>query len=70
MSENLPNAETHENINTQIQDYGLKQQCNFKCRKNNKQKEIRNYHNAGHAKSTLARKQTTEVKKVLVIGDR
>ena len=66
-NENLSNAETDENINAQIQDYRLKQQSNFKCRKNNKQKETRNHPNAGHTKNTLARKQTTEVKKVLVI---
>ena len=57
------------NINAQIQDYRLKQQSNFKCRKNNKQKETRNHPNAGHANNTPARKQTTDVKKVLVIGD-
>ena len=46
----------------------LKQQSNFKCRKNNKQKETRNHPNTGQVNNTPARKQTTEVK-VLVIGD-
>ena len=41
-NENMSNAETHVNINAQIQDYRLKQQSNFECKKNNKQnkKEI------------------------------
>ena len=68
-NENLSNAETHVNVNAQNQDYRLKQQSNFKCRKKNKQTEIRNHPNAGHVNNIPARKQTTDVKKVLVIGD-